>query len=336
MSQNKTSLTIRDVAKAAGVSVSTVSRVLNDKDDVSAETYARVQRVIAELGYSSSLAAKSMRSKRTNVLGILIMDVSDPFSLELVGGVGHAIRGTEYDLIVYSSGHATAQSEPGWECRHLARLNGSITDGMIIATPTIHDLTSPSPIVIIDPHIDNTLPAVFATNLEGAIEVMEYLIGLGHQRIGFIGGRTDLLSGQQRQQGYQQALRRASLPEDPDLIQQGDYSRQTGSQCAQKLLTLPNPPTAILAANDQTALGVMDAAQNLGLRIPEDLSVAGFDNIPETRFTIPALTTVDQSVNEMGYVAANMLIKLIQGESLPHKCHRVSTKLVVRDSCRSL
>ncbi|MBN1878014.1 MAG: LacI family DNA-binding transcriptional regulator [Anaerolineae bacterium] len=336
MSRPKSTLTIRDVAETAGVSVSTVSRVLNDKDDVAAETYEKVQRVIADLGYASSLAATGMRSRRTNVIGVLVIDMSDPFSLELVKGVGRAIRNTEYELIVYSSGHVTSNTEPGWERRHLVRLNGSITDGMIVATPTTSDLASVSPLVVVDPHVNGTLPAVSATNQEGAIALTEYLIALGHRRIGFVGGRTELLSGQQRLHGYQEALCRANLPIEMELIQEGDYTPEAGSRCAYVFLSLPHPPTAIFAANDQSALGVMDAAKALGLRIPEDLSVVGFDNIPQAAFVTPALTTVDQSIDEMGYAAANMLLKLIQGESLDHQCHKVLTKLIVRDSCQPL
>jgi LacI family transcriptional regulator len=334
MRRPRKTTTIRDVAKAAGVSVSTVSRVLNDKTDVSAETYDKVQRVIAELGYTSSLAATSMRSRRTNVFGVLIFDVGDSFNLELIKGVGRAIRGTEYDLIVYSSGRTASSTEPGWERRHLSRFNSSIADGTIIVTPTTTDLSSASPLVVVDPHVDNAFPAVIATNHQGAMAATDYLIKLGHQRIGFVGGRTELWSANQRRQGYRDALQRANLAIDPELIQPGDYTRETSFRATQRLLRRPDPPTAIFAANDGSAFGVMDAAQALGLRIPDDLSVVGFDNIPEADHSTPTLTTVDQSISEMGYVAATMLIKLVQGESLGRRLVHVPTQLVVRASCR--
>ncbi len=336
MSRKKNTLTIRDVAEACGVSVSTVSRVLNDKDDVATETYEKVRRVIAEMGYTSSLAATSMRSRRTNVIGILVVDLGDPFSLELFKGIGTAIRGTEYDLIVYSGGRVAATAESGWERRHLSRLDGSITDGVLVVTPTTEDLTAISPLVAVDPHEHNTLPAVISANREGAIAVMEYLIGLGHRRIGFITGRQGLVSTSHRQQGYIEALEQAGLPVDPALIQPGDYTRETGFHSAQHLLALADPPTAIFAANDQSALGVIDAASEAGLHIPEDLSVVGFDNIPQAMCSVPGLTTVDQSVSEMGYVATTMLIKLIQGETLDEPLCKIPTRLVIRDSCRSI
>ena len=129
---------------------------------------------------------------------------------------------------------------------------------------------------------------------------------------------------------------RAKLPIDLDLIQQGDYTRKTAFQCAQTLMTQSSPPTAIFAANDQSALGVIDAAQQAGLRVPDDLSIAGFDNIPQAAHMTPALTTVDQSVSEMGYMATQMLIKLIRGEPLSSNLCQVPTELIVRDSCRPL
>ncbi len=336
MNRTKTSLTIRDVAQACGVSISTVSRVLNEKDDVSAETYDKVRRVIAELGYTSSLAATGMRSRRTNVIGILIVDLGDPFSLELFKGIGRAIHGTEYDLIVYSSGRIAANTQQGWERRHLSRLDGSITDGVLVVTPTTNDLDSISPLVAVDPHECNVFPAVISANREGAIAVMEYLIGLGHRRIGFVAGRAGLLSSKNRQQGYTEALERAGLQIEPELVQSGDYTRETGFRCAQHLFGLENPPTAIFAANDQSALGVIDAAHQAGLRVPDDLSVVGFDNIPQAVSSMPGLTTVDQSVSEMGYVAANMLIRLMQGETLNEQFRQIPIRLIVRDSCRAI
>lgn len=336
MKHNRNALTIRDVAEACGVSISTVSRVLNDKDDVSAETYEKVRRVIAEMGYTSSLAATSMRSRHTNVIGVLVVDLGDPFSLELFKGIGKAIYGTEYDLIVYSSGRVAATTQSGWERWHLSRLDGSITDGMLVVTPTTEDLTVVSPLVAIDPHEHNVFPAVISANREGAMAVMEYLIGLGHRRIGFITGRQGLVSSNRRQQGYIEALEQAGLPVDPALIQPGDYTRETGFRCAQQLFSLPNPPTAIFAANDQSALGVIDAASAAGLHIPGDLSVVGFDNTPQAMRSVPGLTTVDQSVSEMGFIATTMLIKLMQGKPLDESVCKVPTQLVIRDSCRAI
>jgi LacI family transcriptional regulator len=177
---------------------------------------------------------------------------------------------------------------------------------------------------------------VIATNHTGALAAMEYLIDLGHRRIGFIGGRPDLLCAQQRLQGYEDALRQANIAPDPVLITIGDFSRTTGRDCARRLLSLAEPPTAIFAANDQSAIGAIEAARAAGRRVPDDLSVVGFDNIPEVVYLNPALTTVDQFIVKMGYVGTEMLIRLIQGERLESDLYEMPTQLVVRDSCRAL
>ena len=330
-------ITIHDVAKAAGVSVSTVSRVLNGKDDVAHETYEKVQQVIKELGYASSLAARSMRSRKTNVIGLVITDLEQPFCIQVVKGVNRAIRTLNYDLLVYTGGNFAADSWATHEQQSVSLLNGSITDGTIVVTPTASTFSTNSPLVAVDPHLDTTqYPAVISANRDGALLVMDYLVGLGHRRIGFIAGRPDLQSANRRLQGYKDGLKRAKLPSDPDLIQVGDFTQETGYTCAQKLLALPNPPTAIFAANDQSAIGVIEAAQNAGLQVPADLSVIGFDNIPEASYIHGGLTTVDQFIEQMGYMAVEMLINLIQLQPLENYIERVPTELIVRNTCQAV
>jgi LacI family transcriptional regulator len=334
----RATVTIHDVAKDAGVSVSTVSRVLNDKDDVAPETYERVRRVIRELGYASSLAAKSMRSRKTNVIGLIMPNVGDPFIIEVMKGVNRAIDDLKYDLIIYTSGTGGSPNLGNWaahEQHYVSLLNGSITDGMIVVVPTIKTFSTTYPLVAIDPHKEGTsFPAVIATNHAGAMAAMNYLLSLGHRRIGFIGGRAELQSAVRRLQGYQDSLRQANIPLVPELIQTGDYTITAAFTCAQRLLSLPDPPTAIFAANDQSALGVRKAAKEAGLRVPDDLSVVGFDNIPEADYC--GLTTVDQSIERMGYVATEMLVSLIQGKPLESNLYKIPTQLIVRDSCRAI
>jgi len=163
---------------------------------------------------------------------------------------------------------------------------------------------------------------------------MNYLMGLGHKRIGFISGRAELESSNRRFMGYRDALEPAGLPVTQELIASGDYTTETGVKCARELLALEKPPTAIFASNDQSAMGVFQAAQEMGLRIPEDLSVVGFDNIMESKYM--GLTTVDQFISEMGFVATQMLIKLINGEPLDSQTYKMQTQLVIRTSCKSI
>ena len=326
---------IQDVAKAAGVSVSTVSRVLNGKVDVAEDTQNRIEEVIEHLGYTSSLAARSMRGQKTNLVGLIMPDIAFPYAIEVMKGVNRAIAHSEYDLLVYTTGDVRKYGTALHEQQYVSLLNNSITDGLVIVAPAAADFVSTAPIVSIDPlAINPSYPSVHATNYQGALDAMQYLIGLGHKRIGFISGRAELESSIRRMKGYRNALKLAGLPVDEALIVAGDYTTETAMQCARELLGLKNPPTAIFASNDQSAMGVFQVAREAGLRIPDDLSVVGFDNIPEAGFI--DLTTVDQFLGEMGYIATKMLIDLINGVPLTEKIHQVKTELVLRNSCKDL
>ena len=332
MPTKKRTVTIQDVAKEAGVSISTVSRVLNAKVDVASDTQERVLSVINELGYTSSLAARSMRSRKKNLIGLIMPDIAYPFAVEVMRGVNQAIAESEFDLLVYTTGDVRKSGRASHEQKYVYLLNNSITDGAIIVAPVTGEFSTDAPIVSIDPLSNPNHPSVHATNYQGATDAMNYLLELGHKRIGFIGGRAELESSTRRSKGYRDALEKAGLPIEENLIASGDYTTETGVRGAQELLSLDNPPTAIFASNDQTAMGVYQVAQNMGLRIPDDLSVVGFDNIMESKYM--KLTTVDQFIYEMGFVATQMLIKLINGEELDSQTYKMQTQLVVRDSCQ--
>ena len=324
-------VTIGDVAAEAGVSIATVSKVINGRYGVAAATLAKVQAVIDELGYESSLVARSLRSHRTNVIGILVADI-EPFSAELLKGAGAAIRARGYELIVYSgSGHGKDHS--GWERRYISRLGGTLTDGIILVTPTVVDVDDSTPLVAIDPHTGpSSLPSIHGDNLAGAITATEHLLELGHRRIGFLAGRADLESARQREQGYRDALAAAGVAVDDDLIRLGDYELETSEEPARQLLTLDDRPTAIFAANDLSAMQTLHVAHSLGLDIPGDVSVVGFDNIPESALVEPPLTTIDQSIQEMGRQAVELLIDLIEGNTEGPQRITLPTRLVVRQS----
>jgi LacI family transcriptional regulator len=337
MRRNRKSVTIYDVAAAAGVSVSTVSRVLNDKDDVAVETYEHVRKVIGELGYASSLAARGMRSRRTNVIGLILPDIAEPYSVAIMRGVNRAIAPIDFDLIVYTTGDIRKHSTPDQESYYVSLLNGSITDGLIVVTLAATNFSTAAPVVVIDPNNESPkCPAIISTNHEGALQAMGYLTSLGHRRIGFITGRLDLVSANRRLQGYRDGLVAAGIPVDEELIQVGDYTTETAIDCTQRLLALDNQPTAIFASNDMSALGVYQFAQEAGFRIPDDISVVGFDNIREAAYLDPKLTTVDQFITQMGSTAVEMILKLINGESLEKELHKIQTQLILRDSCRAL
>jgi len=340
MKRNSKAVTIRDVANKAGVSVTTVSRVLNGKDDISEETTNKVQAVVQELGYASSLAARGMRSHRTNLIGLILHDVASLYSQEIMRGVNQVIAKIDKDLIIYTSGGLNRENVAQHERHYVALLNGSVTDGAIVVTPTATQFTTHAPLVIIDPnHETPDYPAIIATNQEGALAAMKYLTDLGHRRIGHIAGEMKLVSANQRLQGYKDGLAAAGIPVDEDLIEIGEYTTETAVICARKLLSLPDRPTAIFAANDVSAIGVYQAARELGLQIPGDLSVIGFDNLRESAHLNPPLTTIDQSIEKMGTMATEMIVKLVKGESLTMNpagegnLYKIPTQLVIRDSC---
>jgi len=334
MRTRKRAVTIQNVAKAAGVSVSTVSRVLNGKVDVAQDTQEHILKIISRLGYTSNLAARSMRSHKKNLIGLVVPDIG-LYSAEIMKGVNRAIAESKFDLLIYTTGDAQKNGATLHEQHYVSLLSNSITDGVIIVASASAEFIANAPIVAVDPHVINpNYPSVQGMNYHGALEVMEYLIGLGHRRIGFISGRLDTGSSERRLKGYRDALANAGIEEDEELIAPGDFSQKTGRKCARQLLTLSNPPTAIFAANDQSAIGVFEVAEELGLHIPDDLSVVGFDNISEAKHF--GLTTVDQFLADMGFAAVQMLIKLINGEPLELEVYKMQSKLVERTSCQRL
>jgi LacI family transcriptional regulator len=335
MPTKKRTVTIQDVAKKAGVSVSTVSRVLNGKVDVAGETQEKILGVISKLGYTSNLAARSMRSRRKDLLGLVVPDIGFPYSIEVMKGINRAIAESTFDLLVYTMGDAHKSGAVLHEQHYVSLLNNSLTDGVIIVASAAVEFITDAPIIAVDPHIYNPrYPSVQGTNYQGAVDVMKYLLKLGHKRIGFICGLPESGSGERRLQGYKDALKEVEIAIDKDLIVPGDFTTKSGYASALELLKLKNRPTAIFAANDQSALGVFQAAEELGLKIPADLSVVGFDNITEAEFV--GLTTVDQFLSEMGYIATQMLIKMVNHEPLDLQMHKMPTRLVERTSCRAL
>lgn len=322
-------VTIVDVARLAGVSVSTVSKVINDRYGVAPETYDKVMDIVSDLGYESSLVASSLRRHSTNVIGILVPEF-EPFSTELLKGISSAVEGTGYELLAYSGnlGH----NQVGWERRSLSRLAGTLIDGAVIVAPTSTITDATIPVVAVDPHTGRPGPStVEADNVGGARAATQHLIDLGHRRIAHVRGRTDLVSAQLREQGYREALEAAGIPFDAELVRVGGYRAAETTDAARELLTLRQRPTAVFSANDLSAIRVIEIARELGLRVPEDLSVVGFDNVPEAANAVPALTTVAQPLHQMGAEAVRLLLGLLAG--VPSEDHLLlPATLVLRAS----
>lgn len=329
-------VTIGDVARRARVSTATVSRVVNGGQGVAAATVARVQQVVTDLGYESSLIARSLRSTRTSVIGILVPDIG-PFTAEVMKGAFQATVGTGYELIVYTSGRPLGE-RAGWERRLLTRTAGTLTDGTILVTPADDYVPPGHPVVVVDAIVGHTtVPFVASQNRQGAADATAHLIGLGHRRIAFVGVRPDLESVRLREAGFRDAMREAGLAVDPDLVAHADDTPAHTRAAVQRLLDHRQPPTAILAANDVTALVAVSAARERGVRVPDDLSVVGFDNTPDAALADPPLTTVDQSLQHLGRTAVRLLLDQIADDGGNRRRREtaqvyVPTSLVVRAS----
>jgi len=322
--------TIHDVAAAAGVSVATVSKAVNGRYGIAPATVERVMAEVARLGYESSLVASSMRSRRTGVIGVLVADF-EPFSSEVLKGVSTALRtaGDAYDLLAYSGSRQGRHD--GWERRSLSRLSGTLVDGAILVTPTVLTTATSIPVVAVDPHTGRgDLPSVEGDSYGGALLAVQHLVELGHRRIGFLAGREDLRSASLRAAGYRRALADAGLPHDPALTRAGDFELSTARRAAHSLLTADRPPTAVFAANDLSAIALLRTADELGVSVPDDLSVVGFDDIPEAARARPGLTTVRQPIQRLGVVATETLLALLRGDEPAGGTVQLPTRLVVR------
>lgn len=337
-SQKPTSITILDVAREAGVSYSTVSRVLSGYEFVKETTRQRVLEAVERLGYVVNQQARSLAGGKSQIIGLLVPAIDNSYIGEIARGIDEELSKLDYDLMLY-----TTHRNNGKESVYALKLTKGLADGLLLIVPLITtayiDVLKEQnfPYVLIDQtDPTNTSSVVDCTNWQGAYDATCYLIELGHTRIGFITGLMGLNSAGERLEGYRAALRDNSLPYDPDLIQEGDFLRDKGYSAAQTLLALPQLPTAIFASNDISAFGAMEAIRNQGLRIPEDVSIIGFDDIPQSAMTFPQLTTVRQPLDQIGRVAARMLVDQI--ENVNHSPRRVTlaTRLIIRESCQSL
>jgi LacI family transcriptional regulator len=333
--KNSGNVTIVDVASEAGVSYTTVSRVLNNKENVKPKTRERVLTAMTRLGYVVDQRARSLAGGRSQVIGLLVHDLGTSYIGEIMRGIDAELAPAHYDLILYTTHrHKTRESA------YVATLARGLVDGLLLVLPrdpgayleTLRQHNFPH--VLIDHRgVDEETPAVAAANRQGAYSATEHLIRLGHRRIGFITGAMDQISAQDRLAGYRAALADHGIAFDPELVREGNFFQPSGYVGASALLELPHPPTAIFASNDVSAFGVMEAIRAHGLRIPEDVSVVGFDDIPQAAHVHPPLTTMRQPLEEMGHTATRMLLEYIQDPQRPIERVELPADLVVRESC---
>ncbi|GIF84797.1 LacI family DNA-binding transcriptional regulator [Catellatospora bangladeshensis] len=325
-------VTIAAIARLAGVSVPTVSRVINGRSDVSPQTRERVEELLTRHGYRRRPA--SMRTS-SGLIDLVFNDLDSPWAVEIIRGVEDVAHAAGIGTVV-SAIHRRTASAKQW----LDNMRSRATEGVIFVISTLEPPLQAElrrlniPVVIVDPAgvPPQEAPTIGATNWAGSLRATEHLIGLGHRRIGFIAGPPQLMCSRARLDGYRTALETAGLSFDDDLVFQGDFYHESGFTGGSRLLQLPEPPTAIFASSDQMALGVYEAVRRAGLRVPDDVSVVGFDDLPEVRWSSPPLTTIRQPLAEMGMVAARTVLRLAQREKIESPRIELATELVVRDS----
>jgi LacI family transcriptional regulator, galactose operon repressor len=328
-------LTIRDIARLAGVSVATVSRVVNDRPDVSTETRNEVLRVMRTHGFTTNRSARALSGRRTGLIGFTLPFIEESYFMEILSGAAEALYEQDKRLVLCPTHHEHAR-----EVTLLERLMGGTTDGAIILLPEessgeLRRLAEQGyPFVVADPRqpLDDGIPAVSASHLPGARAATEHLLGLGHRRVGMIAGTPGWLATEERVQGYRMALAAAGIPFAPELVVGEDFRTQTGFTAGGLLLDLDDPPTAIFASNDNLAVGVMRAVLARGLRVPQDVSVVGFDDTEIAANVLPPLTTVRQPLAELGRTAVSLLNRLIDGQRIEALRVELATRLIVRDS----
>jgi len=333
MSRN---VTIVDVAQEADVSYATVSRVINNGAHVRPEKRERVLRAMAKLGFTVNQQARSLRAGRSQVIGLLVHDLGTSYIGEIIRGIEAELSAASYDLMLYTTHRRKTK-----EATYVSAITRGMADGLLLVLPRNPEAYLESlrqrrfPYVLVDHQgIDETGPAVGATNFQGAYDATQHLLSLGHRRIGFITGQMEMGCSRDRLAGYRAALLATGIPPDPQWVREGDFFQPDGFAGAQALLALPQPPSAIFASNDVSAFGVMEAVRDAGKRLPDDMSIVGFDDIPQAAQVNPTLTTVRQPLEQMGRTAARMLLEIIGNEARPAARVELPTELIVRASTR--
>jgi len=327
--------TIKDVARAAGFSVATISRVFNESRLVSEETARAVREAASRLNYWPNGVARSLITARTHTLGVLLPDLHGEFFSEVIRGVDLAARRAHHHLLV-SSSHAATE-----ELVAALRLMRGRIDGLIVMAPdvdaqsAIREGAGSIPLVLLNPGVEvEGCQVISIANFEGAQAIVKHLLALGHRRIATVTGPERNIDARQRLAGYRAALREGGGEVWPELEVNGDFSEPSGYEAAQEILRLEQRPTAVFVGNDKMAVGVLGALSDAGVKVPEDLAVTGFDDIEMARYLNPPLTTVHVDAYRLGERAVERLLSPAPGDEPGAGRHEVlPTTLVVRRSC---
>ncbi len=331
-------LTLEDIAKLAGVSRSTVSRVVNNHPNVKDQVRERVRAVISETGYEPHAAARSLAARHSNIIGLVIPNsvhtfFTDPYFPRLTEGVAQASNEANFTLSLFLF---NSQED---ERRMYPRITRKgLLDGVLIQATHIDDeifamlRNGNIPYVVVGRPADTAgLSFVDVDNVTGAHQAVSHLVRLGHRRIGTITGPINTGAGKDRLEGYRKALNERGIPIDENMITEGDFSEMGGYLAAQQLIQ--HNPTALFAASDMMATGALRAARAAGLAVPEDIALVGFDDLPPATLNTPQLSTIRQPIRRLGIKAVEVLLDLIKHPTMPPQKVVFNTELVIRDSC---
>jgi len=331
-------VTIKDIAEEADVSVTTVSRVLNDKPDVSPNTRKNVLEKINELGYKPNSIARGLALQKTNTLGLIIPDISNPFFPDIARGVEDMANEKDYSVIFCNT-----DNEQKKEKEAIDLMKEKQVDGILLSLSTTNEKELKNlrkleyPIVQIDRKIPNiNYPSITIDNVKSAYTATKYLIKNGHKKIAHITGDLETITGSQRLKGFKKAIFEKNLNLNKSYIKNGDYSKKSGYQNMLALLKSNNPPTAVFIANDLMAVGAYQAVFKLNLSIPKDISIIGHDDIDVTKLVNPTLTTMSQPKYQLGNEAVQLLINEIESNKLSNEEIILNTNLINRNSIRRL
>jgi len=324
---------IKDIARAANVSYSTVSRALRNSPLVSTETAGLIRKIADEQGYTVSAVARSLVTKRTHTIGVVVTNVADPFVGEVVSGIEEVAQALGYSVLL-----ASCHADPDREVRAVRLLHERRVDGILVNSSRVGALYMPLlakmnvPIVLINNHHPGEfIFSVTIDNLNAGRDATRHLVELGHRRIGYLGNQFGLQADTDRFAGYRQVLEEADIGFQPELVTHGDGRPEGGMRGMEGLLALAERPTAVFCYNDMQAMGAMRGARLHGLRVPHDLSIVGLDDVFLASYTDPPLTTIQQPMQEMGRLAAKILLDLFSGGN-PASRLIVPGKLIVRQS----
>jgi len=330
-------ITLKEIAQKAGVSVATVSRALNHPEKLDSETLEKIKQVIKNTNYIPNRVAQRLRTKKSprKLIGVLLADIQNPFYIDILRGIEEIAYSLGFTIFI---GEFSQESDK--EKMYLEKMKSELIDGLIVAPSSEEDpevikiIKGGLPVVCVDRTLKNVpVDAVLVDNKKGAFEAVEFLIQRNYKKIAYIGGLPQIPTTIQRKEGYEEALKKYNIPINPEFIQLGDSKIESGKKLTEKLLKLPNPPDALFTGNNLLTLGALETIYKFNLKIPNDIAIIGFDDMPWAEFFNPPLTAVRQPGYEIGKRAAELLFQRLMEPNRPHIKLILETQLIIRKSC---